>query len=153
MIQLIDFNDAEGFDLIWMEQAFHHLEPRAEVLKKISQLLRPGGRVVLSEANALNPLLQLQLLRARGLKMFYNVQTDQGTVIYGNERVLSRRKLAKLLKSVQIEMEDSHYYRLFPSHPFFDSLFALEQKVSSPLFAPAFSHYNFVGRKVAARHT
>ena len=35
-VQITDLEDDAGFDLIWMEQAFHHLEPRAEVLKQIS---------------------------------------------------------------------------------------------------------------------
>jgi 2-polyprenyl-3-methyl-5-hydroxy-6-metoxy-1,4-benzoquinol methylase len=92
-VQITDFEEGSGFDLIWMEQAFHHLEPRANVLKQIAKLLRPGGRVVFSEANALNPMLQLQLLRARGLTMFLTVETARGKIIYGNERVLSRGSL------------------------------------------------------------
>ena len=28
---LFDFEDTAGFDLIWMEQAFHHIEPRSDV--------------------------------------------------------------------------------------------------------------------------
>ena len=98
-----------------MEQAFHHLEPRAKVLKQIAKLLRAGGRVVFSEANALNPLLQLQLLRVRGFKMFYTVETDRGKMIYGNERVLSRGSLKRLLRGVGIEHVSSRYYRLFPA--------------------------------------
>ena len=149
-VQITDFEDGAGFDLIWMEQAFHHLEPREEVLKQIAKLLRPGGRVVFSEANALNPLLQLQLLRARGLRMFLTVETDRGKIIYGNERVLSRGSLKRLLRTVGIEQESSRYYRVFPARPMFEPLFALERQISSHSWlAPIFTHYNLVGRKVA----
>ena len=146
--QITEFEDDSGFDLIWMEQAFHHLEPRAEVLKKIAELLRPGGRVVFSEANALNPLLQLQLLRARGFKMFITVETSRGKVIYGNERVLSRGSLRRLLANVGIEQISSRYYRVFPARPMFEPLFALERRTSSSWLAPIFTHYNLVGRKL-----
>ena len=149
-VQITDFEDDAGFDLIWMEQTFHHLEPRAEVLKRIAKLLRPGGRVVFSEANALNPLLQLQLLQVRGFKMFITVETNRGKVIWGNERVLSRGSLKHLLEEVGIELESSRYYRVFPAAPMFEPLFELERRMpSSSWLAPMFTHYNLVGRKVA----
>ena len=132
-----------------MEQAFHHIEPRAAALKQIAGLLRPGGHVVISEANALNPLLQLQLLRARGLKMVLTVQTKQGTLVYGNERVLTRGALSRLLGAVGIEHVSSRYYRVFPAHPVFEPLFGLERRVSGRWLAPIFTHYNLVGRKAA----
>jgi len=147
-VQITGFEDDSGFDMIWMEQAFHHLEPRAEALKRIAKLLRPGGYVVVSEANALNPLLQLQLLRARGWKEFVTVETAQGTLVYGNERVLTRGSLRRLLCDVGIEQVSSRYFRIFPAQPAFEPLFALERRVSSPWLAPLFTHYNLVGRKV-----
>ncbi len=146
-VPLLTFEDAEGYDLIWLEQTFHHLEPRAEVVARIASLLRPGGRVVLSEANALNPLLQLQLLRVRGLRMTMAVETDQGRVVWGNERVLSRGALARWFRGHGVEQESAAYYRVFPSHPVFEPLFGLERRLSSDWLAPLYSHYNFVGRK------
>lgn len=142
------FKDEEGFDVIWMEQVFHHLEPRAQVVEKIASLLRPGGRVILSEANALNPLLQAQLFRARGFKMIIEAKTDYGTVLYGNERVLACGVLAKWLRSVGIEQETARYYRIFPSHPIFEKAFRMERAITSQWLAPIYSHYNFVGRKL-----
>jgi 2-polyprenyl-3-methyl-5-hydroxy-6-metoxy-1,4-benzoquinol methylase len=148
-VRVTEFEDESGFDLIWMEQAFHHLEPRAEVLQRIARLLRPGGYLVASEANALNPLLQLQLLRARGLKMILTVETGQGTLPYGNERVLTRGALVHLLGTVGIEQVSSRYFRVFPAWPAFEPLFGLERRVSSRWLAPLFTHYNLVGRKAA----
>ena len=144
---LLTFEDAQGFDLIWLEQAFHHLEPRAEVVARIVSLLRPGGRVVLSEANALNPLLQLQLLRIRGLRMTVEVQSEHGRVVWGNERVLSRTVLARWFRRHGVREESSGYYRVFPSHPLFEPLFGLERRLTHACLAPLYTHYNFVGRK------
>lgn len=148
LVPITAFEDREGFDVVWMEQAFHHLEPRPEVVTRIASLLRPGGRVILSEANALNPLLQAQLLKARGFRMYVDVQTDYGSVLWGNERILSRGALARWFQSVGIEQESARYYRVFPSHAVFEPFFGLERGVTNQWLAPIFSHYNFVGRKV-----
>jgi SAM-dependent methyltransferase len=133
--------------LIWLEQAFHHLEPRDEVVRRIAKLLRPGGHVVFSEANAFNPLLQLQGLLMRGLKTRVTVETELGMVSWGHERILSRGALKRLLRRVGIVQVSSRYYRLFPSWPVFESMFALERRMSSFWLPPVFTHYNLVGRK------
>ena len=146
-VPLLKYADGKGFDIIWLEQAFHHLEPRTQVVDKIAALLRPGGYVVFSEANALNPLLQLQLFRARGFKYFIDVETEHGTVVYGNERIVSAARLAKEFKRVGIRKQRVRYFRLFPSHALFDRLFRLERAFEHLRFPPVFTHYNFVGRK------
>lgn len=147
LASITEFHDDEGFDLIWMEQAFHHLEPRALVVERIASLLKPGGLVILSEANALNPLLQLQLFLARGFKTTIEVTTEQEPFIYGNERILWRGALARWFRKVGIDQESARYYRVLPSNAIFDRLFRLERGISNPWLAPMFSHYNFVGRK------
>jgi SAM-dependent methyltransferase len=110
--QITEFKDDAGFDLIWLEQAFHRLEPRTEALKRISALLRPGGKVIFSEANALNPLLQLLLNASAGSKKVLTVETAQDKLMWGNERIFSRGSLARLLKAVGIDQESSIYYLL-----------------------------------------
>ncbi len=144
---ITEFEDAEGFDLIWMEQAFHHLEPRAAVVEKIASLLRPGGHIVLSEANALNPLLQYQMFRVRGFKTIVNSATERGPMVWGDERILWRGALAGWFRRVGIEQVSARYFRVFPSNLIFERLFWLERRISFQWLAPLFSHYNFVGRK------
>ena len=71
-----------------MEQAFHHVEPRARVYETIAALLKPEGRVVISEANGWNPLLQLVLFRRRGFRTVIERTTETGErFLYGNERI------------------------------------------------------------------
>ena len=142
---ILQFEDAAGFDVIWLEQAFHHLEPRAEVVTKIGQLLRPGGKIVFSEANALNPLLQLQIFLQRGFKTTVEVNVNGHTTIWGNERILTAQALQAALAPAGIHKSAVRYFRVFPSHPAFDFFFRLEQGLTAlsrfRVFAPIYSHY------------
>lgn len=66
-------------DLLWMEQTFHHPEPRGALFDKLASILRPGGHVVVSdEASGLNPLLQAQLRSRRGFSLFPNSPAFDG---------------------------------------------------------------------------
>lgn len=149
-MSLLDLADEELFDIIWMEQAFHHLEPRNQVIEKLASLLKPGGHMVISEANALNPLLQLQLFRRRGFKTLKEFQGPDGRIhAYGDERILGARRLTNLLERVGIAMSSVSHYRLFPNHRWFDGLLAVEEAAPKWMF-PLFTHYNYVGRKASA---
>ncbi len=148
---ILGFDDAEGFDIIWLEQAFHHLEPRAEVLRKLGALLKPGGAIVFQESNAWNPLLQLYLLKRRGLDLIIEVETEDGPLPFGNERILTPGRLARILQPQGIETQSVRYFSVFPAHRMFDRFFGLEKFLSHWLavapFLPLFTHYNLVGRK------
>lgn len=144
----LDLGDAEGFDLIWMEEVFHHLEPRGRVAERIAELTRPGGLVVIAETNALNPLVQLSLLRARGLPKVRTFTDDGGRERqYGVERVTSARRLARLFEDRGFETEWVRHERLFPNlgvapH----ALMTLERGLK---FLPRFSfvHFSYVARR------
>jgi len=137
------------YDIIWMEQAFHHLEPRQQVVEKLASLLRPNGVVIISEVNAMNPLLQLQLFMKRGFRTTREFTDHDGlTHCYGNERVLSAGRLAKLMAAVGIDRENVVHYRIFPNQQLFKGLAWLEDLVPGA-FTPLFSHYNFIGKKTS----
>ena len=92
--------------MVWLEEAFHHLEPRSRVGGCIAALVSVGGRMVVAETNALNPFVQLRLLRARGLPKVRIFTDDRGrTHEYGVERVTSARRLARLFEEVGFETE------------------------------------------------
>ncbi len=118
-------------------------------MNAIGELLRPGGYVVLSEANALNPLLQLQLFRARQFNVLKTVYFENEPVIVGNEKILSSRSLARNLARVGFIKRSGRYFRLFPSSTIFEPLFGIERRLSSQWLAPIYTHYNFVGQKEA----
>ncbi|MFO1218987.1 MAG: class I SAM-dependent methyltransferase [Burkholderiaceae bacterium] len=148
---LLDLGDEERYDIIWMEQAFHHLEPRARVVQKIASLVEPGGYVVISEANALNPLLQAQLLWRRGFRTQKEYRDDAGRIHpYGDERVLTGHRLGRWLASQGIETVSIEHFRVFPNNHRFDHLLDIERSLPSWVL-PMFTHYNYVGRKIVER--
>lgn len=142
--------EAEGsaFDILWIEQAFHHMEPREEVLKKLSTLVISGGHIVFQEANALSPLLQILLFMRRGFKTIRTYKDDMGQEhMYGDERILTSKRLSKHLEENGFKIIQTNYYRIFPSSAKFDSLSFLENKLPK-FFKFMFTHYNLVARKL-----
>ena len=146
----LELNDAETFDLIWMEQAFHHLEPRREVVQKTTKLLKPGGYLVISEANALNPLLQLELFIRRGIPRVEMLQGPNGTWHpYGVERITSAMILARTFECAGVRRIGVRHYRMFPNKPMFDWLASMEEFLAQNALAPLLTHFNYVGQKMA----
>lgn len=144
---LLDVEPAQ-FDVVWMEQAVHHLEPRAQALDRVVELLAPGGHLVVSEANAANPLLQLQLFLRRGWKTVGTLVDAAGRRHpYGNERVLRGSTLARELDRRGVRRQSLRYFRAFPNRPAFDRLRALEEALEHPWLSPLLTHYNYVGRR------
>lgn len=144
---LFDIDGSETFDIIWMEQVFHHIEPRAEVYATVSRLLRPGGSVVISEANGWNPLLQAVLFRKRGFNTIVDRKSPNGgRELYGEERITIPSVLSRGLRAAGVERQSVRYFRTLPNVPMADRLLPLEHMI--PRFAaPLFTHYNYVGRK------
>ena len=146
----LELDDGERFDMIWMEQAFHHLEPRREVLHKTAGLLKPGGHLVISEANALNPVLQLELFIRRGLPRVATQEGPDGKLHpYGVERVTMASSLTRMFKGVGVQRVSVRHFRMFPNRPVFDRFAAIESKLSLSALAPLFTHFNYVGQKSA----
>jgi len=144
---LLDVEQAE-FEVVWLEQAVHHLEPRERALDRIVDLLVPGGHLVVSEANAANPLLQLQLFLRRGWKTVGTLVDAAGREHpYGNERVLRGRTLARELDRRGVYEQSLRHFRVFPNQPVFDRMRGLEKALERPWLAPLLTHYNYVGRR------
>lgn len=115
-ISLFDFAATEKFDLIWMEQTFHHVEPRRRIYGALFELLRPGGVLVISEANAWNILLQLQLFLRRGFKTRTHFVDSSGAVIeYGNERITTPFALSRGLRRAGFAVQPARAFRLLPN--------------------------------------
>jgi SAM-dependent methyltransferase len=147
---LFDLDAPAAFDLIWMEQAFHHVEPRAKIYSTIARLLAPEGDVVISEANGWNPLVQLMLFRVRGFKTIVDRTTADGQrILYGNERITIPSVMARGFDEAGIERQAVRYFRILPNVAAAETLMPVERAI--PQFAaPFFSHYNYVGHKAAA---
>ena len=139
----------EPFDVVWMEEAFHHLEPRNRVGERIAALVLVGGHVVIAETNALNPLVQLQLFRARGLPRVRTITDERGrTHEYGVERVTSAWRLERLFERAGFQTELVRHERLFPNVGVASrTLMTLERHLEL-LPRCAFVHYSYAGRRV-----
>jgi len=145
----LDLPAEPSYDIIWMEQTFHHLEPRRRVVEHLARLVRPGGHLVVSEANGWNPLLQLQLLLRRGVRTVVTFTGEDGREhVYGNERVLSALALSELLGRVGFRRQRIRHFRSFPNHPLFSPLGRAEALLEHNFLAPLLTHYNYVGRRV-----
>ena len=106
----------EKYDLIYLEEAFHHMEPRLKIVKKISRLLKQKGVLIISEVNAYNPLMQFSLFKRRGLKTIEKKYDENGReYLYGSERILPANRMETLFKEYNLEVKSVRYFRVFSS--------------------------------------
>jgi len=152
---LLDHNPEELYDLIWMEETFHHLEPRGKVVPKLYELLNENGCIIMAEANGYNPLNQLKFFIKRGfntikVKELY-INGEMKKVYYGNERILSPRRLNKLMKKAGFINARYRYFRVFTVA--FSRLLGVRWAIKFENFLKRFPfvflfvHYNFVCEK------
>lgn len=147
VLSLFDLPPIPSFDIIWMEQSFHHIEPRRDAVKHLAALLRPDGFVVVSESNAWNPLLQFALLRRRGFRTIAEYTDAEGRCHpYGNERIITAHGLCSLFQREGLNPVSSRYFRLFPNWSMADRWGNLERWIPEILKLP-FTHYNSVFHK------
>lgn len=143
----------EEFDLIYMKDTFHHLEPRDAVVSKIAALLAPGGKIVIVEPNAWNPMIQYKMFSIRGFRTIIE-KIDSATgehFIYGNERLLTGGKIERLFKGSGIDGK-SRRFRLLPTAlatkvSLARTAQALESIGADSILAPLAIHCVYVGNK------
>jgi 2-polyprenyl-3-methyl-5-hydroxy-6-metoxy-1,4-benzoquinol methylase len=145
---IMDLDDEEAYDVIWMEQTFHHLEPREAVVDKIVSLIKPGGHLVVSEVNAMNPLMQFQLFLARGTNMYFTHVDEEGKeILIGRERIITAHRLKHIFAKRHVYCKNVRYFRIFPNHPMFDKFGRVEKLLAHNWLAPLQTHFNYVGRR------
>lgn len=137
----------EKFDIIWMEQAFHHIEPRQELPGKLHSMLNPGGMIVISEVNGLNLFMQARLFRKRGFKTIREYRDQAGVLhLYGDERIASARQIISLFKAHGFQCEKKRYFRCLPNFRLIES-FSWIEKLMPKWFVFAFTHMNLVFKR------
>ena len=139
---MLDMPVESKYDIVWMEQAFHHLEPRTQVIEKLEQLVKPGGVVLFSETNAYNLLIQLKLLKHRGFKTV----VEYGKQTWGNERIITANNLKKLCMHAGWKVEGCSFYRTMPNRKWADKFLKYDKNLPQFL-KPVFTHYNLTARK------
>lgn len=132
---ILDMPSSRSFDAVWMNQAYHHLEPRAEVVGKLANMVRGGGYIFISDTNAWNPMVQLMLFRARGFQTIRQYQDADGAVrLYGRERVTTAGAVVRAFAKYGFRCVSRKYYKIFPNSPKFADAEALLRKASWPAF-------------------
>ena len=139
---VLTFEAGSPFDVVFLEQTFHHLEPRTEVVAALARLLAPGGHLILVECNAWNPVLQAAFFKMRGTK---TIVRHLGHV-WGNERITWPFMLVRLFRHHGLHPVSLQYYRIFPNIPVADHLCFLDRNLPEFL-KPVFTHYNLVLRR------
>jgi 2-polyprenyl-3-methyl-5-hydroxy-6-metoxy-1,4-benzoquinol methylase len=139
---VLDADETKPFDIIFLEQSFHHLEPRADVVAKLARLVVRGGHVIFSEANGWNPLLQAFLFKLRGTKTIIHHMGHT----WGHERVTVPSALMRNFAPHKLEPVSLEYFRVFPNTPAADQLGFVDRAMPS-FVKPAFTHYNLVLRR------
>lgn len=142
-----EMDDVPMFDIIWMEQAFHHIEPRENLPYKLNKILKPGGYIVISEANGWNLLLQALLIYRRGFSTVKLFLDEKGhTHIYGNERVTTPGRIRRLFAKVGFTVKSVQYFRVLPNFKSVEE-FSWVDKLIPNFMIPLFTHYNVILHK------
>ena len=132
------------FDIVWIEQALHHMEPRRDIVKAIAAIVKDNGLLIISEANAWNPLLQAALFKRRG---FRTIKTQWGHP-WGDERIFTPGALSRFFRSEHISQVALNYFRVFPNLPLPGRLMLAAERLVPPFAVPLFTHYNWVATKI-----
>lgn len=150
-----EFN-SEKYDIVWMEQAYHHIEPREKLISYLKDLLNKDGYIIFSESNALNPFIQINLFLYRvvtfksllgGFKTVDTWINSKGNKqLYGVERITRKSTLKKIFKKNNFKVISSRFYGVLPNRIELRS-FNFIEKLPSKLFPFIFSYYNLVVQK------
>ena len=139
---------------VFLQEAFHHIEPRAKAVLKLASLVRPGGMIVMQETNAWNPLIQARLLRQRGFRTVgEKLDPDTGrSYAYGRERILTAGGLGRLFAPLGFTSR-TEYFRLLPvAVARIASLAEMAERMEgrlgqSPILVPFYVFYEWVGAR------
>jgi len=137
--------DERKFDLIWIMETLHHIEPREKFVSLLPQFLNDDGCLVISESNASNPLIQLLMFKTRGFST-KRIKRDAHGIIhqYGRERIVRGKTLKKILEKSGICCQNIRYFRILNfQNPFLATIGRIFPQLMKPLFV----HYNFIGAK------
>jgi SAM-dependent methyltransferase len=101
------------FDVIWAMEAVSHIYPPEDFFRMARDALRPGGRLIVSDPNRLNPLAWARSIKIRGSvrhiphRRFEDPETGR-PVDYGQEKVFSVFQLKRHLARAGYAVEESH---------------------------------------------
>lgn len=113
---IFKYKEKDKFDIIWIMESIHHIEPVLKVLEFCYNLLNSDGRIIICDPNGLNPLIQIVLFFKRGLKLHKKVfdPEDNQEIAYGNENIFTSFGIVKMLRKKGFKIEEISYQRFLP---------------------------------------
>lgn len=148
---VFELDPGDGFDIVWMAQTFHHVEPREEFVPLVARLLRPGGLLVIVEDNAWHPLLQASVIRQRGFQPMRTFKTPDGREYpFAHERILTPGRMRRHFAGVGLVDHKIHLQQVFPNLPIPDGFKQAVEAALPRAFVPFFCRYIYSARKPLA---
>lgn len=100
---------AEPFDIIWIMEAISHIHPLESFLPLAYERLSPGGLLITSDPNALNPIVLYRAFRIRGAPRYtLRIKArdpDFGTPVYeAVERIFTVAGYTRMLSQAGFEV-------------------------------------------------
>jgi SAM-dependent methyltransferase len=92
----VELQGDQRFDLVYVQEAISHIHPAEEFLKQVGiRLLSTGGRLVVCDSNAWNPVTRLRIVRhlwqqRRTVRYFVEEQVEQDT---GRKYLMAEERL------------------------------------------------------------
>jgi SAM-dependent methyltransferase len=115
---MFDNHPEEGsLDYIVAQDTLHHLEPFDKAVEIFHKVLKPDGKIIVSEENGNNIICNIKHFRERGFKRIssYYDERLKKEIVFGNEntRSLARWKSEFSKGGFQIDEESLEYIRYY----------------------------------------
>ncbi len=111
-----------SFDYIILQDVLHHLEPINEALEIFSAILKPAGKLVVTDENGKNIAARIKLFMRRGNKRIIKIWDDrlQKNILLGNENTRSWQQWYHILNknNFNVNNADVQYIRFYPPNSF-----------------------------------
>lgn len=141
------FDHQKKYDIIWLNEAFHHIEPREKFIELIPHLLKKWWRIIIAEPNAYNIINQIFFFKHRWFKTIWKtIWNNWEEIIFWDERIIFPYKLRQTFKNIWIETQSERYFRVLPFNSI-NILWTYLEKILSKL--PFMNiHYVYVWKKI-----
>lgn len=135
------------YDIIYLKDVLHYLEPKEIYLKHSASLLNKKGILVISDVNGCNFLVNLYFFLKRGFKKVeMRDDLEPGKLVtYGRENIISPFLLSKMIKKIGFGFVKIDLFKFTPDKKYFSKIDKLIEKLMKlfPLGKKFFSiNYN-----------
>ena len=111
------YPEEASLDYIVAQDTLHHLEPFEKAVEIFHRVLKPDGKIIVSEENGNNIICNIKHFRERGfnrISSYYDERLEQ-EIVFGNEntRGLSKWKKEFLKGGFEVEEDSINYIRYY----------------------------------------